>query len=206
MNIPHVVNMDARNPDLLADSAPAPVPGAGRPWLARRAGRTVAGGNVRLGADGEAGAVLAQAAGLPRPRLSGGGWLYGSRQLGDLARRRVAVRLRAADGGAAVERDGDRAAVAVHAARGRRRARSRPGQPRFLSALRIVAAVAVGGDRHHRHRSRRSDRHRHRPQPAVSHSAADRRDHHGRGRVSDSRAAGVRVSLDRGIRGGDAGR
>src|SRR6185437_7792760 len=95
---------------LAARSSPGAGSRAERPWLARRAGRTVFGRNVRLGADGEAGAVLAQTAGLSRPGLPGGGWLYGSRQLGDLARRRVAVRLRALDGGAAVERDGHRAA------------------------------------------------------------------------------------------------
>ena len=117
------------------------------------------------------------------------------------------VRLRAVDGRAVVEPDGDRAAVAVHAARRRRRARPRAGLPRFLSALGLAAAVAVGGSRDHRDRPCRSDRHRDRPQSAVSHSARDRRSiitaadvflHPG--------AAGVRLPLDRGVRGGDAGR
>src|SRR6185312_7751491 len=44
MNIPHVVNMDARNPDLLADSAPAPVPALGGPgWRGARGEPSLAG-------------------------------------------------------------------------------------------------------------------------------------------------------------------
>ncbi len=143
------------------------------------------GGHVRDGADGEAGAILAQAAGVSRPGLSGRGRLHGSRQLGDLARRRLQVRLRAAVGVAVVQRDGDRAAVAVHPARRRRRARPRAGLPRFLSALGRRCLLAVGGSRHHRHRPRRGDRHRDRAQSAVPHSARDRRDHHRGRRVSD---------------------
>ena len=56
----------------------------------------------------------------------------------------------------------------------------RDSYPRWVS----LAAVAVGGNRHHRDRSRRSDRHRDRPQPAVSYSARDRRHHHRRSTCS----------------------
>ena len=207
MGLRHAAAMDARTPEFLPTSGSAVAPNA--PLEVRRlapsAARAVAGGNVRLGADREAGAVLAQAAGVPRPGLSGRGRLHGSRQLGDLARRRLQIWLRAADGGVAVQPDGDRAAIAVHAARRRRGPRSRAGLPGFLSALGLVAAVAVGGDRHHRDRSRRGDRHRDRAQSVVSHSARARRHHHRRRRVSDPCAAGVRLSLDRGLRGGDAG-
>src|SRR5260370_17212494 len=44
-------------------------PPAGRLGLARRAGRAVAGGGIRFGADGAPGAALAQAPVLPRPPL-----------------------------------------------------------------------------------------------------------------------------------------
>ena len=41
---PHVVNMDARNPDLLANSAPAPVPAPGGPgWRGARGEPSLAG-------------------------------------------------------------------------------------------------------------------------------------------------------------------
>src|SRR6185437_12238942 len=44
MNIPHVVDMDARNPDLLPDSAPAPVPTQGGPgWRGARGEPSLAG-------------------------------------------------------------------------------------------------------------------------------------------------------------------
>ena len=143
----------------------------GSGWRSARGEPSLA-GMFALGANDQTGAVLAQAAGVSGSGISGRGRLYGSRQLGDLARRRFPVRLRAADGRAVVQRDGDRAAVAVHAARRRRRARPRPGLPQFLSAMGVAAAVAVGGNRHHRYRSGRGDRHRDRPQSAVSHSAS----------------------------------
>src|SRR5262249_36995993 len=114
--------------------APGPHAGCAAPRLARCARRAIAVGCLRLGADRAGGLVLAQAAGVPRARLSRRGRLHGSRQLGDLARRWFEVRLRAADSRAAVEPDGDRAAIAVHAARRRRWTRPRAGLPRFLSA------------------------------------------------------------------------
>src|SRR5690349_2257819 len=84
--------------------------------------------------------ALAEDACLPRPRLSGRGRLYGSGQLGDLARRRFQVRLRAADGRAVVEPDGDPVAGFVRAARHRLRPRSGAGLPRRVSARGVVAA------------------------------------------------------------------
>ena len=71
---------------------------------------------------------------LPRPRLSRRGRLYGPRQLGDLARRRLQVRLHAAGRRAGLQHHGDRAAVAVRAARHRLGPRPRPGLPRRLPA------------------------------------------------------------------------
>ncbi|KAK0341625.1 hypothetical protein LTR94_025603, partial [Friedmanniomyces endolithicus] len=66
-----------------------------------------------------------QDAGLRRAGLAGGGRLYGSGQLGDRHRRRIGVRLHPALRRAAVEPDGDRAAIAVGAA-GDRGWRMRP--------------------------------------------------------------------------------
>ena len=74
--------------------------------------------------------------------------------------------------------------------------------PRWVA----LPLVAVGGDRDHRDRSCRSDRHRDRAQSAVSHSARDRRHHHGARRLPDPGTAGLRLPLDRGLCGGDAGR
>ena len=67
------------------------------------------------------------------PGLSGRGRLHGPRQLGDVARRRLEVRLRAADRCAAVQSDGDPAAGLVRAAWHRRRPRSGAGLPRRVS-------------------------------------------------------------------------
>ena len=149
--------------------------------------------------------VLAQARVVSRPRLSGRGRLHGSRQLGDLARRRLEVRLRAADRRAAVQSDGDPAAGAVRAARHRRRPRSGAGLPRCVSARGVVAALGAGGNRDLRHRSGRGDRHRDRAQSAVRHSARNRRADHGARRVHHPVDAEPGLSLDRGLRG-DAAR
>ena len=137
--------------------------------------------------------------GVPRARLSRRRRLHGPRQLGDLARRRLQVRLRAADRRAAVEPDGDPAAGAVRAARHRRRARPGAGLPRRVPARGVVAALGAGRDRDLRHRPRRGDRHRDRAQSAVRHSARDRRADHGARRVPHSVAAESRLPLDRGV-------
>ena len=200
--------MDAQTPDLAPDSlpkSPLALPSA-ISRLAPRARDALAGGHVRLGGNPQEGSVLAQAARVPWPRLSRRRGLHGPRQLGDLARGRFQIRLRAADGRAVVQRDGDRVAVAVHAAWRRRRARPRTGLPRFISALDLAAALAVGGTGDHRDRPRRSHRHRDRSQSAVSHSALDRRHSDRGGRVPDPGAASLRLSLDRSLRRGDAGR
>ena len=70
---------------------------------------------------------------VSRPRLSGRGRLHGSRQLGDVARRRVQVRIRAAHRRAAFQPDGDPAAGVVRAAWHRRRAATsrRPAATHF---------------------------------------------------------------------------
>jgi hypothetical protein len=197
-NLLHSVTMDARSPmipdDPSANDLDDPALGlAGGGWHSARGEPSLAGvfASVRVA---KAGVVLAQAAGVPGAGLSGRGRLYGPRQLGHLARRRFQIRLRAAHHRASVQHHGDRAAVAVHAAWGRRRARSRPGLPRFLSALGGVAALAVGGNRHYRDGSGRSDRHRDRPQSLVPYSARNRRHHHRRRRFPDPGAAGIRVS------------
>ena len=144
--------------------------------------------------------VLAQARVVSRPRLSGRGRLHGPRQLGDVARRRLEVRLRAADRRAAVQPDGDPAAGAVRAAWHRRRPRSGAGLPRRVSARGVVAALGAGGDRDLRHRSGRGDRHRDRAQSAVRHSARDRRADHRARRVHHPVDAEPGLPLDRGLR------
>ena len=112
-----------------------------------------------------------------------------TRQLGDLARRRVEVRLRAPLHRADVEPHGDPAAASLCAARRRHGPRSRAGLPRRLSAAGRLGALAPCGDRDLRHRHRRGDRHGDRPQPPVRHSARDRRRHHGARRVPHPLAA-----------------
>ena len=83
--------------------------------------------------------------GVPRTGLSRRRRLYGPRQLGDLARRRRPVRLRASDGRAALQHDGDPAAGAVRAARHRLGARPRAGLPRQLPDARLLRAVDTRG-------------------------------------------------------------
>ena len=143
---------------------------------------------------------MAQARGVPRARLSGRRRLHGPGQLGDLARRRLEVRLRAAHRRAAVQSDGDPAAGAVRAAWHRRRPRSGAGLPRRVSARGVVAALGAGGDRDLRHGSRRGDRHRDRAQSSVRHSARTRRADHRARRVHHPLAAEPRLPLDRGVR------
>ena len=172
---------------------------AGRIRLEAPARNAVAVGGVRHDRHAPDRLVLAQARRLSRTRLSRRRRLHGPGQLGDLARRRLQVRLRAAHRRAAVEHHGDPAAGAVRAARHRGRARSRAGLPRRLSALGVVAALGGERDRDLRDRSRRGDRHRDRAQSAVRHSARDRRDHHRARRVPDPVDAEYRLPLDRGL-------
>ena len=144
------------------------------------------------------GSYWAQARRVPRARLSRRRRLHGPGQLGDLARRRLQVRLRAAHRRAAVQPDGDPAAGAVRAARHRRRPRSGAGLPRRVPARGVVAAVGAGRDRDLRDRPGRGDRHRDRAQSAVRHSARDRRADHRARRVPHPVAAEPRLPLDRG--------
>src|SRR5581483_4712109 len=85
------------------------------PWAA------AAGGSLRLDPHPTDRSAVAQAPRLFGARLSGRRRLYGSRQLGDLARGRLQVRLRAADRRASVQHDGDPVAGALHATWCRRR-------------------------------------------------------------------------------------
>ena len=86
---------------------------------------------------------------LCRSRLSGRRRLYGPRQLGDLARRRLQLRLHAAGRRAGLQHHGDRAAVALRAARHRHRAATWPRPaampfPRRLpGALWLLAEIAI---------------------------------------------------------------
>ena len=158
----------------------------------------IAVGGLRLDPHAADRLVLAQARRLPRARLSRRRRLHGPGQLGDLARRRLEVRLRAAHHRAHVEHHGDPAAGAVRAARDRGGARPRAGLPRRVSALGLVAAVGGQRNRDLRDRPGRSHRHRDRAQSSVRHSARTRRDHHGARRVPDPVAAEYRLPLDRG--------
>ena len=143
--------------------------------------------------------VLAQAHVVPRARLSGRGRLHGPRQLGDFARRRLEVRLRAADRRAAFQSDGDPAAGLVRAARHRRRPRSGAGLPRRVSPRGVVAALGAHRNRDLRHGPCRGDRHGDRAQSVVRHSARNRRADHCARRVPDSVDAESRLPLDRGF-------
>ena len=167
--------------------------------LASSARAALAGRGVRQHLDPPNRVVLAQTDGVPRARLPGRRRLHGSRQLGDLARGRLQVRLHAADRRAAVEPDGDPAAGVVRAARHRRRPRLGAGLPRRISPRGVMAALGAGRDRDLRHRPCRGDRHRDRAQPAVRHSARDRRADHRARRVRHSLAAEPRLPLDRGV-------
>src|SRR5262249_57334047 len=87
--------------------------GLPRNGLASQPQRTVAVRSLWLDLHAATRAIVEEAFGVSRPGLSGGGRLHGSRQLGDLARRRVPVRLRAAGGGGPLQQDGAPAAGAV---------------------------------------------------------------------------------------------
>ncbi len=152
--------------------------------LAARARRPVAVGGASLDRGRGAGDAVAQVRRLPRPGLPRRRRLHGPRQLGDVARRRLEVRLRAALHRPAVEHHGDRPAASVRPHGGRDRARPRAGLPRRLSARGVLPALAPGRGRDLRHRPRRGDRHRDRAQPAVRHPARDRRAHHRRSTCS----------------------
>ena len=145
-------------------------------------------------------ALVAPAAGLPRPRLSGFGRLHGPRQLGHRPRGRIEVRLHAAVGDPAVEPDGDPAAGARRAARHRHRPRPRAGLPRQLFATRELPALGGLRGRDHRLRSRRSDRHRDRAQSAVRHSPDRRRADHRARRLPAAAADEQGLSLPRSLR------
>src|SRR6266511_1185262 len=95
--------------------------------LAARAKHALARRSLRLGPHAAARPAVEEAAGLSRTRLPGRRRVHGSGQLGHLPRRRVEVRLRAADDRAAVQPNRDPVAVLVRAAGDWRWARSRAG-------------------------------------------------------------------------------
>ena len=167
--------------------------------MAASARRPLAVRSLRLDRHAAAGPAVEEAHGLPRARLSGRRRLHGSRQLGHVARRRLEVRLRAADGCAALQPDGDPAAGAVRAARHRIRPRPGAGLPRRFSPCGLMAALGDGGDRDLRDRSRRGHRHRDRSQPLVRRAARARRLDHGARRVPDPVDAEPGLPLDRGL-------
>ena len=141
---------------------------------------------------------LEAAAGVSRTRVPGGGRLHGPRQLGDLARRRVQVRLRAALDRTAVQPDGNRAAGALCPAGDRGRSRSGPGLPRCVSTRTLHSALARGRACDLRDGSRRGDWYRDRAQSAVRHSARTRRGAHCARRVHRARHATAWLPLGRG--------
>src|ERR1700730_1108026 len=85
--------------------------------LAAQSRHALAVRSLRLDRPAPAPTAVAKPHAVSRARLSGRGRLHGPRQLGDLARGRLEVRLRAALHRAALEPDGDPAAGAVRAAR-----------------------------------------------------------------------------------------
>ncbi len=109
-------------------------------------------------------------------------------------------------GGADVEPDGHRAAIALRPPCHRLGPRSGAGLPRRLSALYLHPSVARRRTGHHRHRHCRGDRHRHRPEPAVRHPAGTGRPDHRAGRVPDPVAAKQGLPLARGVHHHPAGR
>ena len=129
----------------------------------------VAGRSLRLDPHAAVGIAVAQAAHLSRARLSRRRRLHGPRQLGDLARRRLEVRLRAAVRRAAVQSHGDR--CCSRCARG---SASPPG----ATSRRPAATPSrdwpswplwvVGRNRHLRDRPRRGHRHGDRAQSSCS--------------------------------------
>ena len=117
-------------------------------------------------------------AGIRRSRLHGLGRRYGPGQLGYRSRRWRTVRLYAAVGDPAVERDGDPAAGTGRAARYRDRSRSRAGVPRQFLETRQHSAVAGLRGRDHCLRSCGSHRHGDRAAIAVRYPTDRRRADH----------------------------
>ena len=142
--------------------------------------------------------LLAQAAGLCRPRLSGGRRLHGPGQLGHRPRGRRALRLRPAQRHPAVQPDGHPAAGARGAPRHRQRPRPRAGVPRQLLQAHHARALGAVRDCHRGVRPRRGDRRRDRAQPAVRPPAHLGRLHHGARRAHRALPAEQGVPLRRG--------
>ena len=109
-----------------------------------------------------------------RPRLPRRRRLHGSRQLGDRPRRRIALRLHAAQRHPDLEPHGGPAPGARLQARHRHRARPRAGLPRPLQHAGRLGALGPLRDRDRRLRPRRGDRVGDRAQPAVRHPASGR--------------------------------
>ncbi len=137
---------------------------------------------------------------LSRARLSRRRRLHGPGQLGDVARRRRQVRLRAALRRARC-RTSWRSSCSTLCARWRSRPGATSRRPAATPIPRAVASAALvaGRNRDLRHRPRRSHRHGDRPQPALRHTARDRRHRHRARRVPDPLPAEQGLSLDRGL-------
>src|SRR5712691_2378401 len=97
--------------------------------LAARARPRFARGSVRIDPDAAERLLLAEAPLLSWAGLSSCRRLYGSWQLGDVARRRLEIRLRAAHHRAVFQPDGDSLAGALRPARDRVWPGPRPGLP-----------------------------------------------------------------------------
>ena len=119
--------------------------------------------------------------------------LHGSRQLGHRPRRRLGVRLHAAQRHPALEPDGDPAPVALREAGHRHRTRSRAGLPRSLFATGVVRALDPLRSGDLRVRPRGGHRLGHRAESAVRPAARLGRVHH------RARRAGGDVSAEQGI-------
>ena len=122
--------------------------------MADAARRAVPRERVRFDPDRQGWLVLAQARRLSGAGLSGGRRLHGPRQLGDLARWRFQIRLRAARRCADLQHHGHRVAGVVRTAWRRFGPRSGAGLPRRLPEGGVVAAVAIGRNRDQRDRPR----------------------------------------------------
>ena len=144
--------------------------------------------------------LLAQAAGLRRPRLPGGRRLHGPWQLGHGPRGRRALRLHAPQRHPHLQPDGHPAAGARGAPRHRQRPRPGPGLPRQLLQADHARALGAVRDCDRRVRPRRGDRRRHRAQPAVRPSPHLGRLHHRARRAGGALSPEQGVPLRRGAR------
>ena len=169
--------------------------------MAPTAGQRQPSGSPRHRAGADHGRLLAQDDGVCRPRLSRRGRLHGSGQLGHRPRRRIALRLHAAQRDHAVQPDGDPAAGAVGAPRHRQRPRPRPGLPRSLLAAGHASCCGCSARwRSRRAISRRSSARRSRSICSSASAVLGRVPHRAR-RPARALSAAVPLPLRRGAGG-----